>query len=208
MRIECLKLKNFKVFRNIEMKDIPRFCVLVGANGTGKSTLFDVFGFLKDCLTFNITRAFQSRGGFKEVVSRGHDTESIVIELQFRMPNSNVERLVTYHLEIGTEGGRPVVDREILRYKRGAYGSPYHFRDEMGDVLPYFRCYGHGGHEDRLHHGPGHQLPDTTDFWNIRSTRLIPFLSYLRETTAYLPLWHEYQNHMSALQLGAEHWKG
>jgi len=50
MRIECLKLKNFKVFRDIEMKDIPRFCVLVGANGTGKSTLFDVFGFLKECL--------------------------------------------------------------------------------------------------------------------------------------------------------------
>jgi len=129
MRIEYLKLKNFKVFRDVEMKDIPRFCVLVGANGTGKSTLFDVFGFLKDCLIFNITRAFQSRGGFKEVVSRGHETERIVIELQFRMPISNVERLVTYHLEIGTDRGRPVVEREILRYKRGAYGSPYHFLD-------------------------------------------------------------------------------
>jgi len=30
------------------------------------------------------------------------------------MPISDVERLVTYHLEIGTKGGRPVVEREIL----------------------------------------------------------------------------------------------
>ena len=129
MKIEYLRLKNFKVFRDIEMNDIPRFCVVVGANGTGKSTLFDVFGFLKDCLTYNVKYAFQSRGGFKEVVSRGHETENIVIELQFRMLITNVGRLVTYYLEIGTKNGHPVVEREILRYKRGSHGSPYHFLD-------------------------------------------------------------------------------
>jgi predicted ATPase len=38
--------------------------------------------------------------------------------------------LVTYLLEIALdEKGRPVVDREILRYKRGAHGSPFHFLD-------------------------------------------------------------------------------
>ncbi len=129
MKIEYLRIKNFKAFRDIEMKYIPGFCVVVGANGTGKSTLFDVFGFLKDCLTYNVTRAFQSRGGFKEVVSRGHETENIVIELQFRMLITNAERLVTYHIEIGTKKGRSVVEREILSYKRGAFGSPYHFLD-------------------------------------------------------------------------------
>jgi predicted ATPase len=39
------------------------------------------------------------------------------------------ERLVTYLLTIGQENNRPVVKREILRYKRGEYGSPYHFLD-------------------------------------------------------------------------------
>ena len=50
-------------------------------------------------------------------------------------------------------------------------------------------------------------LVDATDFWNIRTTRLGPILSYLRETTAHLPPWQPYQNHLSALQLGVEHWK-
>jgi len=129
MKIESILLKNFKAFHNVEIRDIPNFCIVVGANGSGKSTLFDVFGFLKDCLTFNVTTALQSRGGFKELVSRGATENLITIELQYRMPITGVERLVTYHLEIALENGRPVVVREILRYKRGRHGSPYHFLD-------------------------------------------------------------------------------
>ena len=37
MKIESIKLKNFKAFKDVEMKSIPNFCVVVGANGTGKS---------------------------------------------------------------------------------------------------------------------------------------------------------------------------
>lgn len=125
--IETLRLKNFRLFQDVEITNMPSFAVVTGANGAGKTTLFDVFGFLKDCLTYNVTKALQSRGGFKEVVSRGHENESILIEMQFRMSISKVERLVTYHLEIKQDKGRGVVMREILRYKRGAQGSPYHF---------------------------------------------------------------------------------
>lgn len=127
MKIESIKLKNFRAFRNIEMLDIPQFCVVVGANGTGKSTLFDVFGFLKDCLTYNVSKALQSRGGFKEVISRESDQDIISIELQFRLEITGSERLVTYLLEIANKKGKAIVQREVLRYKRGSYGSPYHF---------------------------------------------------------------------------------
>ncbi|MBR3664040.1 MAG: AAA family ATPase [Desulfovibrio sp.] len=72
MKIEKIHLKNFKVFQNVTIEDLPKFCVIVGANGSGKTTFFDVFGFLKDCLTFSVGRALMQRGGFKEVVSRGH----------------------------------------------------------------------------------------------------------------------------------------
>ncbi|MFT5419588.1 MAG: putative ATPase [Candidatus Endobugula sp.] len=134
MHIESIKLKNFKSFQNTEMKDIPRYCVIVGANGTGKTTLFDAFGFLKDCLTFNVRQALQVRGGFSEVVSRGVANDAkIEIEIKFRMEIASIDRLVTYIVKIGRKDNRPVVTREILRYKRGRYGSPYHFLDfEMG----------------------------------------------------------------------------
>ncbi len=127
MKLESIRLKNYKAFKDASIENIPAFCVVVGANGSGKSTLFDVLGFLRDCLTYNVTRALQSRGGFNEVISRGCKDERITIEIQYRMPITGKERLVTYVLQIAIHEGRPVVEEELLRYKRGAYGSPYHF---------------------------------------------------------------------------------
>ena len=45
MQIESIAIKNYRLFRDTKLENIPRLCVLVGANGTGKSTLFDVFSF-------------------------------------------------------------------------------------------------------------------------------------------------------------------
>ena len=129
MRIESIRLKNFKAFRDATLKDIPPFLVVVGANGTGKTTLFDVFGFLHDCLKSNVRHALDSRGRFKEVLSRESDGDSILIEIQYRMEIANVSRLVTYSLEIAEKLGSPYIRREILRYKRGSSGKPYHFLD-------------------------------------------------------------------------------
>jgi putative DNA methylase len=50
-------------------------------------------------------------------------------------------------------------------------------------------------------------LVDSTDFWNIRTTRLAVILSYLREITGHLPHWALYQNYLAALEIGVEHWK-
>ncbi|MEY3882594.1 MAG: hypothetical protein RIQ94_3390 [Pseudomonadota bacterium] len=65
------------------------------------------------------------------MLSRGcnPETDTILIELQYRMKISGIDRLVTYSLEIAEMSGQPVVHRELLRYKRGRYGSPYHFLD-------------------------------------------------------------------------------
>lgn len=129
MRIESIRLKNYKAFRDATLKDIPPFLVVVGANGAGKSTLFDVFGFLHDCLKGNVRQALDARGRFKEVLSRETTENSILIEIQYRMSIANIERLVTYSLEISERNNVPYVKREILRYKRGRYGSPFHFLD-------------------------------------------------------------------------------
>jgi predicted ATPase len=130
MHIEYLRLKNFRAFRDVEMREIPRFCVLVGANGTGKSTLFSVFGFLRDAMTSNVTTALARLGGsrgFHEVRSR--DSEGpIEIELKFR-EEGRKKRLITYSLVINEKKGRPVVEKEVLQYRRGQTGKPWRFLD-------------------------------------------------------------------------------
>ena len=129
MKIVSIKIKNYRMFKNIHIRDIPPFCVIIGANGTGKSTLFDIFGFLRDALKNNIRQALQIRGGYREIITRGQEQEDIEIELQFRMKILDTERLVTYILIIGQNNNRPVIKREILRYKRGEHGKPFHFLD-------------------------------------------------------------------------------
>lgn len=129
MRIESLKIRNYRCLQNIELSNMPAFCVLVGANGTGKSTFFDIFGFLQDALKNNVRQALLVRGGFKEVITRGHQQEDIELEIKFRMKILEKERLVTYLLIISQVNNKPIIKREILRYKRGSYGSPFHFLD-------------------------------------------------------------------------------
>ncbi len=130
MKIEAIRLKNFKAFADVEITEIPNFCVVVGANGTGKSSLFSVFGFLRDAFQSNVHTALVKHGGsrgFQEVRSRGKEG-NIEIEIKFRLSDSSP--LITYFLSISEDGERPIVDREILRYKRGTHqGAPWHFLD-------------------------------------------------------------------------------
>ncbi len=132
MRIEALHLRNFRAFRDVTIRDIPSFCVIVGSNGSGKSTLFSLFSFLRDAMANNVTAALGRLGGsrgFQEVRSRGSDGP-IAIELKLRADlSTDRRRLITYTLEIDEEKGRPVVLREVLKYRRGSGGQPWHFLD-------------------------------------------------------------------------------
>jgi predicted ATPase len=44
-----------------------------------------VFGFLHDCLKGNVRQALDSRGRFREVLSRDALDDTILIEIQYRM---------------------------------------------------------------------------------------------------------------------------
>jgi hypothetical protein len=50
-------------------------------------------------------------------------------------------------------------------------------------------------------------LVDSTDFWNIRTSRLAVILAYLREATANNNHWQDYQNHLASLAIGVENWR-
>jgi len=41
MKIEAIRIKNFKTLRDISITELPSFAVFVGANGTGKTTLWN-----------------------------------------------------------------------------------------------------------------------------------------------------------------------
>lgn len=115
MQIESIELQNYRLFRSAKFKKLPPMAIVVGANGSGKSSLFDVISFLKDALKQNVAHAVARRGGFDELVSRG-ERGPVGITLGFR---ENGGRQAFYKLEIANENGRPITQREGLVHLAG-----------------------------------------------------------------------------------------
>jgi predicted ATPase len=138
MRIESITIQNFKVFKNTTVKNLSGMAVLLGTNGSGKSTFFDVFSFLSEALQHNVTIALNKRGGFQEVISRGSDVHKDFIQFEIKFRNVQTTSrgsadthapLVTYSLKIGFKQGKAFIDREILKYRKSQTGKPWHFLD-------------------------------------------------------------------------------
>ena len=125
-RIERLKVRNFRALRDVELRKLTPLTALLGPNGSGKSTVFDVFAFLAESFEAGLRRAWDKRGRARELKSRG-GSGPILIEIAYReQPRTP---LITYHLEVDEEDGKPVVVGEWLRWKRGSYGAPFKFLD-------------------------------------------------------------------------------
>lgn len=127
MQIESLRIRNFRVFNDVVVENIPQMAVFMGQNGAGKTTFFDVFGFLHDCLNSNVRSALAKRGGFAEVLSRDQKGD-MQFEVKFR-PSPD-EPIITYELTIGlSEKSMPVVKKEVMRFRRGQHGAPWKILD-------------------------------------------------------------------------------
>ena len=132
-RIERVHIRNFRVLRDVTFEAMTPLTVLLGPNGSGKSTFFDVFAFLSDCFSRGLRNAVAERGvGLKDLRSRGSDGP-ISIEVAYREGyRGKRPPIITYHLEIDEERGRPIVAAEWMHWKRKSYGAPFRFLDYRG----------------------------------------------------------------------------
>ena len=125
-RIEYLHVKNYRALNNLELKGITPLTVFLGPNASGKSTIFDVFAFLSECFQFGLRKAWDRRGRFRELRTRGADGP-IVIELKYREKRDTP--LITYHLAINEGPKGPHIAEEWLAWRRGQKGQPFRFLD-------------------------------------------------------------------------------
>lgn len=132
--IESLHVKNYRALRDVKLQYITPLSVFLGPNGSGKSTLFDVFAFLTECFKDGLHEAWDKRGHFKEMRTRGSDGP---IELELKYRETPKTPLITYHLTIDEDTKGPYVKSEWLRWRRGSRGKPFRFldfRDGKGHV--------------------------------------------------------------------------
>ncbi len=134
--IESLRIKNYRVLRDIELTQLKPLSVFLGPNGSGKSTLFDAFAFLAECFTDGLRRALDKREGFKELRTLGCDGP-IAFELKYREEPKTP--IITYHLSINENAEGPFVETEWLQWRRGSRGKHLrflNFHHGKGSVIP------------------------------------------------------------------------
>jgi len=135
-QIEGFRIKNFKALKDVTIgklwntqyaKPLRPLTVVIGKNGVGKSSLFDAFGFLADCLKFGIEDAcdMRGRGGFEKIKSKG---QSGPIEFELYFTADKGARPITYELAIDLDRQkRPFVTKERLRQRRKGQSTGGHF---------------------------------------------------------------------------------
>lgn len=135
-RIEYLRVQNYRALYDLELKALTPLTVFLGPNGSGKSTVFDVFAFLSECFTSGLRRAWDKRGRFRELLTRGSEGP-VLFELKYR--ETADLSLITYHLAINEGRRGPFIAEEWLAWRRGRNrGRPYRFldfRDGQGQVV-------------------------------------------------------------------------
>ncbi len=137
-KIEGIRIRNYRVLQDITLgklwntqtaQPLTPITAVIGKNGVGKSSLFDAFGFLADCLKLGVEEACdsQGRGGFERIRSQGCGAP-IEFEVYYRQEMK--ARPITYELAIDMDGSnRPYVARERLRQRRSkqTHGRPFSF---------------------------------------------------------------------------------
>ncbi|WP_237479529.1 AAA family ATPase [Lichenibacterium dinghuense] len=137
-QIEGFRIQNYRALRDVTLgktrsqqqsEPLTPFTAVIGKNGTGKSTLFDAFGFVSDCLSLGVEGACEAhgRGGYDRLRSAGSD-DPIRFELYYR--EAKKQRPITYELAIGLDrSGRPYVHSESLLQGRQnvSHGRPFPF---------------------------------------------------------------------------------
>ena len=121
--IEGIRIKNYRVLRDITLgrlwntphiAPLTPMTAVIGKNGVGKSSLFDAFGFLADCLKLGVEVACdeRGRGGFDRIRSQGSNEP---IRFEIRYSRDMETDPITYELEINRdESGRPYAQWELL----------------------------------------------------------------------------------------------
>ncbi|NOR46941.1 MAG: AAA family ATPase [Methanosarcinaceae archaeon] len=137
-KIEGLRIHNFRALKDVtlgklwntqETAPLTPMTAVIGKNGVGKSTLFDAFGFLADCIKIGVEEAcdIRERGGFENIRSQG---ENGPIEFEVYYKEDGNARPITYELSIDIDkSGRPYVQKERLRQRRKGQkrGWPFSF---------------------------------------------------------------------------------
>ena len=129
--IKRVLINNFRVLHNVEFRPLAPLTVLIGENGSGKTTVIKALSFIFDCFTIGLQKTWDKYGGAKGIRTLSEEGP-ITIEIECKMSDYDS---ITYHLSIDEENRRPIVIEEWIESRSESEDSPFRFLEHSAGKM-------------------------------------------------------------------------
>jgi len=180
-KLEKITIKNFKSIRD-QTLELNSLNVLIGANGSGKSNLIEVFRFLHEAINQNLAGYTAKKGGADNLLHMGRKNSP---DMKIKVEFGEGDKSNAYELKVfGTDENDLYISSETAFYhERKEYQRPYEHRISAGS------------HESRLKgdwHISAHQIAadiskyriyhfhDTSETASVKKSCHVEDCSFLR----------------------------
>lgn len=122
--INKLTIKNFRSIDRTTIQFPDKFCVIIGANGSGKTNVLLALNFITNCLVKGPTRAIQIAGGLNQVF---RVKERRANECGFTIELDLPDRSETHRIGFGKQIVK--IDESAKRIEKARYGFAIKYED-------------------------------------------------------------------------------
>lgn len=134
-RFENLSIHGFRRLENLQFPLRP-LCVMIGANGTGKTSVLDVMSLLANSARGALSASITDLSGLKSVLTYDR-AERLKLGISMTVPNYQP---LEYSLQLRPQGVAYVIEEETLTQKRKLQPPPFRYIDSHGVDVKYFEA--------------------------------------------------------------------
>lgn len=133
-RLETISIKGFRRLQNIEL-EMRNLTVLIGANGSGKTSFLDVMSVLAASASGNLQNILQLKGGLNEILTRGK-AEDLEIAVSMQIPE---RQSLNYNLILSPKGLSYEIREENLTQQIDLNApEPFKYIESRGLNIKYY----------------------------------------------------------------------
>ncbi|OGW28204.1 MAG: ABC transporter ATP-binding protein [Nitrospinae bacterium RIFCSPLOWO2_12_FULL_47_7] len=134
-RFERIHIKGFRRLEDIQL-ELRNLCVLIGANGSGKTSFLDVFNLLAASAEGRLNNAISSFGGFSSILT-ANQTKQMSIEVSMKVPRQQYP--LKYALTVESRGVAYEIAEESMTQQRTQNpNDPFKHIESIRDDIRYF----------------------------------------------------------------------
>ena len=130
---EKISVQRFRRLCNVELELRP-LTVLIGANGTGKTSLLDVFSLLASSAQGSLNKAISDLSGLSALITYDREGD-LVLGISMGVPGHEP---LEYLLRLKLQGAAYVIDEEVLSQRKRPKPPPMKYIESRGLHVRYF----------------------------------------------------------------------